>query len=91
MVQSSTKDKISDINESNSVSSISVPVQIKNKFLAVELTSVSKSEEESVEEVGEPVSKVLNDTDPKLSPWFLAKPALKFRGCKPRGHPSSYN
>ena len=50
---------------------------------------MSKSdEEESVEEVGEPVSKVLNDTDPEKSP-FLGKPTLTFRGCKPRGQPSS--
>lgn len=51
---------------------------------------MSKSDEESVEEVGEPVSKVLNDTDPENSS-FLDKPTLTFRGCKPRGHPSSYS
>jgi len=48
---------------------------------------VSKSDEESVEE---PVSKVLNDIDPEKSP-FLAIPTLTFRGCKPRGQPSSCN
>jgi len=51
---------------------------------------VSKSDEESVEEVGEPVIKVLNDIDPEKF-WFLANPTLTFRGCKPRGQPSSYN
>lgn len=34
-------------------------------FCSFPLTSVSKSEEESVEEVGEPVSIVLNDIDPE--------------------------
>lgn len=51
---------------------------------------MSKSEEESVEEVGEPVIKVLKDTDPEKSP-FLANPTLALSGCKPRGQPSSYN
>jgi hypothetical protein len=51
---------------------------------------VSRSDEESVEEVGEPVIKVLNDLDPEKSP-FLAIPTLAFRGCKPRGQPSSCN
>lgn len=51
---------------------------------------MSKSDEESVEEVGEPVIKVLNDTDPEKS-LCLAKPTLTLIGCKPRGHPSSYN
>lgn len=54
------------------------------------LTSVSKSDEESVEELGEPVSKVLNEIDPEKSP-ILANPILTFSGCKPRGHPSSCN
>lgn len=54
------------------------------------LTSVSKSDEESVEEVGEPVIKVLNETDPEKS-LFLPKPTLTLIGCKPRGQPSSYN
>jgi hypothetical protein len=44
---------------------------------------VSKSDEEFVEEEGEPVSKVLNDIDPKLFPILLP-----FNGCKPNGHPS---
>lgn len=53
------------------------------------LTSVSKSDEESVEEDGEPVSKVLNDIDPPFS-LFLTNSILAFTGCsKPRGHPSS--
>ena len=51
---------------------------------------MSKSDEESVEEVGEPVIKVLNDIDPEKF-WFLANPTLTFSGCKPRGQPSSYN
>lgn len=54
------------------------------------LTSVSKSDEESVEEVGETVSIVLNDIDPEKSP-FLGSPTRTFKGCKPRGQPSSYN
>jgi hypothetical protein len=59
-------------------------------YLLILLTSVSKSDEEAVEEVGEPVSKVLNDIDPER--WrFLTSPTLTFRGCKPRGQPSSYN
>lgn len=51
---------------------------------------MSKSDEESVEEEGEPVSKVLNDIDPELLP-FLTNSILSFSGCKPRGHPSFYH
>lgn len=51
-------------------------------------TSVSRSEEESVEEEGEPVIKVLKESDP-LNPRFLTCPALTFNGCSPSGHPSS--
>lgn len=53
------------------------------------LTSVSRSDEESVEELGEPVSKVLNEIEPEKSP-ILANP-ITFSGCKPSGHPSSCN
>ena len=54
-----------------------------------EVTSVSRSEEESVEELGEPVSKVLKETEPdKLR--FLTNPTLALSGLRPRGHPSSY-
>ena len=49
---------------------------------------MSKSEEESVEQVGELVSKVLNDIDPEKS-GFLAKPTLALSGCRPSGQPSS--
>jgi hypothetical protein len=63
--------------------------KILPQFLLILLTSVSKSDEESVEEVGEPVIKVLNDTDPEKS-RFPAKPTLTFSGCNPRGQPSSY-
>jgi hypothetical protein len=52
------------------------------------LTSVSRSEEEMVEEMGEPVSKVLKETDPDKS-RFLTNPTLAFSGLKPKGHPSS--
>jgi hypothetical protein len=52
------------------------------------LTSVSRSEEEMVEEVGEPVSKVLNEIDPDKS-RFLTNPTLAFSGLNPKGHPSS--
>jgi hypothetical protein len=52
-------------------------------LILVLLTSVSKSDEGFVEEEGEPVSKVLNDIDPKLFPILLP-----FNGCKPNGHPS---
>lgn len=52
------------------------------------LTSVSRSEEESEAEVGEPVSRVLNETDP-LKSRFLTNPTLTFNGCSPSGHPSS--
>lgn len=51
----------------------------------------SRSEVESVEEVGgEPVIKVLKEMDPFRS-WFLANPiTLAFIGCSsPSGHPSS--
>lgn len=48
-------------------------------------------EDESVEQVGEPVSRVLNDTDPEKS-WLLTNPTLTFIGCmRPIGQPSSYN
>jgi len=54
---------------------------------------VSKSDEESVEEDGEAVIKVLNDIDPVPVPafsLFLTNSILAFTGCsKPRGHPSS--
>lgn len=53
-----------------------------------ELTSVSRSEEESVEEIGEPVSKVLKECEP-LRSRFLTSPTLTFSGCSPNGHPSS--
>lgn len=54
-----------------------------------EVTSVSRSEEESVEELGEPVSKVLKETEAdKLR--FLTNPTLALSGLRPRGHPSSY-
>ena len=52
------------------------------------LTSVSRSEEETMEEVGEPVSKVLKETDPDKS-RFLTNPTLAFSGLNPKGHPSS--
>lgn len=53
-----------------------------------ELTSVSRSEEESVDEIGEPVSKVLKECEP-LRSRFLTSPTLTFSGCSPNGHPSS--
>jgi len=49
---------------------------------------VSRSEEESVERVGEAVSIVLKETDPEKSP-FLANPILSLNSLKPKGHPSS--
>ena len=52
------------------------------------LTSVSKSDEETVEELGEPVMKVLKEVEPEKS-LFLTNPTLVFNGCKPRGQPSS--
>lgn len=51
-------------------------------------TSVSRSEEESVEEIGEAVSKVLKEREP-LRSRFLTSPTLTFSGCSPNGHPSS--
>jgi hypothetical protein len=41
-----------------------------------------------VEELGEPVSKVLKETDPDKS-RFLTNPTLALSGLKPKGHPSS--
>ena len=43
------------------------------------LTSVSRSEEEMPEELGEAVSKVLNETEPEKS-RFLTNPILAFNG-----------
>lgn len=51
---------------------------------------MSKSEEESVEHVGEPVSKVLKEIEPEKS-RFLGNPTRALSGCRPSGHPSSYN
>jgi len=51
-------------------------------------TCVSRSDEESVEGVGEAVSMVLKETDPEKSP-FPANPILAFNSLKPKGHPSS--
>ena len=51
---------------------------------------MSKSEEESVEHVGEPVSRVLKEIDPKKS-LFLPNPTLALIGWRPSGQPSSYN
>lgn len=52
------------------------------------LTSVSRSEEEMVEEVGEPVIKVLKEADPEKS-RLLISPSLALSGLSPKGHPSS--
>lgn len=51
------------------------------------LTSVSRSEEEMVEQVGDAVSKVLNEADPEIS-RLLISPSLAFSGLSPKGHPS---
>lgn len=55
------------------------------------LTCESRSEEDSVEGVGEAVRIVLillKETDPEKSP-FLANPILSLNSLKPKGHPSS--
>lgn len=55
------------------------------------LTSVSGSEEEEkAVQVGEPVTKVLNEADPAEKSRLLINPTLAFSGRNPKGHPSSY-
>lgn len=71
-------------------------LEMPNRFPSVMLLSlkkdpvdsVSRSEEESVDELRDAVSKVLNEIEP-LKSEFLANPTLAFTGCNPRGHPSS--
>lgn len=57
--------------------------------IQAQLTSVSRSDEVSGMELGEPVRRVLKEADPEY-PRFLTTPTLAFNGRSPRGHPPSW-